>query len=283
MLVDLGDTIVVEGFNINFKWDRDIIESIVQPDDITMIYIQPAFEEWKKYVKKRADQYTDKDIMRNCNWNFYTKSLSRFEPPAYPYHIVSDFQKHSFTYHKYQGDAQQKKVEAMLAGLDLKGTRILDMGCAEGMAGAYCLQQGAAEVIGVDVNWGFLEAARAQGLRTILADLNELVLTDMGQFDYILCFSLLHRLYNKEKVIAQIAAAGKQAIFELPINKKDDLTIERYDSVEGHSQRETQAWCPSRRILELWLNKYFSKAEDLGLSPIGYGDSSTRVVYRCTK
>lgn len=59
----------------------------------------------------------------------------------------------------------------------LAGARVLDMACGTGRIGAWCMEQGAAQVVGVDLSPDMLSRARTRGC---YAEVRQASLTDTG-------------------------------------------------------------------------------------------------------
>ena len=271
---------VINGFMLNYRDIRAVVKGITKRDYL-LFNIMPSYDRWKRLFDFRTKEYPEITNKELNAWWFYIGGVGRFEAPDDFYYTVEDGRSLICSTETYQ---RPELAELKFKGLGLEGVsgRVLDLGCAEGYMGQFLLKQGVSEVVGIDNSWFFLEQAREKGNRVVLGDLNAIVLSDFEKFDYTLCLSVLHRVMEKEHLIAQIAAATrKEAIFELPVNLRDGLVCERYDSIPGHTKSETQAWTPSQEILELWFKKYFASFKLVGLSPLKYGDLSKRVVYKC--
>ena len=289
---------IINGFALNYREIRNLVRGITNRDYV-LFNIVPGYERWKMLFDAKVREYPAdmKPVFKT--WGFYAEGLRRFEAPERSserssersvvhqsdedgfYYTVEDGRDLICQLGRYQiPELAVRKFK----GLPLAGVsgRVLDLGCAEGYMGKFLLAQGAEEVIGVDKSWRFLEQARDKGNKVVLGNLNTIMLSDLGMFDYTLCLSVLHRVMDKEHLIAQIAACTRcEAIFELPVCLDKGLVTRRYDDIEGHTKAETQAWPPSQEILELWFGKYFKSFKLVGLSPLLYGDNSRRLVYRC--
>jgi 2-polyprenyl-3-methyl-5-hydroxy-6-metoxy-1,4-benzoquinol methylase/gluconate kinase len=272
---------VLEGFALNYRDIREVIRSTTGRDRI-LFYISPSYESWKRLYDRRYEARPDVTSLDQKTWKFYVDWMRRFEPPDDFYYTAESALDLVCSPTPYQREPLSARKFAGLKLQNVRG-RVLDLGCAEGLMGKFLKANAQAqEVVGIDSSWWYLEQARENGNTVVLGDLNVFNLTELGKFDYTLCLSILHRIMDKEHLIRQIAKATKhEAIFELPLNRRSGLVSERYDSVPGHTKNETQAWCPSQEILELWFSKYFAKWEMVGLSPLSYGDQSWRLVYRC--
>jgi len=93
---------------------------------------------------------------------------------------------------------------------DLKGLRVVDLGCGFGWFCRYARQQGAASVLGLDVSKKMLARATAETPDNAVtyerADLEQLSLPPNG-FDFAYSSLALHYLENLDRVVAQLHAA----------------------------------------------------------------------------
>jgi SAM-dependent methyltransferase len=91
----------------------------------------------------------------------------------------------------------------------VEGKRVLDAGCGMGYGSELLAGQGAAEVVGVDVDAGVIDAASSSGSGTAtfgLADLRELP-ADLGEFDVVVCFEVLEHIDEPAAALDRLAAA----------------------------------------------------------------------------
>ena len=280
LLKDAPEFFIINGVNLIYEFDRKAIEEAIGEHEKIFLMIMPKYEHWCK-IFDDAVKDQGEVILSDKNMKFYGNMIARFEEPDYHYYIVEDYRDLIVSGLGYQVEALARKKFNGLELPDLKDARVLDLGCAEGWMGKYCLEKGAKEVVGVDNNWWFLEQAKKNGLKVVLGDLDKIHLTDYGKFDYVLCLSVIHRVINKEHLLEQISlVTKKEALFEFPITQRDGKIMERYDSMRGHNPRETRIWCMSRDLIEDWFGKYFSHYVICGKSPLSYGDASYRIVIK---
>jgi SAM-dependent methyltransferase len=110
------------------------------------------------------------------------------------------------------------------ADIDFGGKRFLDIGCNSGQ---YCLmakKQGAAEVIGIDINDKRLKQARALAIiencriRYIHKSLFEA--SELGEFDIVFCLAVLTEIQDIFGAIESLKlVVGKYAFIELDLAK----------------------------------------------------------------
>jgi SAM-dependent methyltransferase len=90
-----------------------------------------------------------------------------------------------------------------------EGRRVLDAGCGTGYGAELLASEGAAAVVGVDVDVEVVEAARRDGsgaVRFAAADVRELP-ADLGTFDLVVCFEVLEHIDEPEAALDRLAAA----------------------------------------------------------------------------
>ena len=85
-----------------------------------------------------------------------------------------------------------------------KTKRILDIGCGSGTLGKAIKQNLNCEVVGITYSKDEADLA-SQSLDTVIvADINELDVSTLGEFDCIICSHILEHLYNPEKLLIEL-------------------------------------------------------------------------------
>jgi SAM-dependent methyltransferase len=104
---------------------------------------------------------------------------------------------------------------------DLKGLRVLDLGCGFGWFCRHAAGQGAASVTGIDISENMLERARSVGADPRIAyrrsDLEELEL-EPGSFDVAYSSLALHYVKRLDALLAELAKAlrpGSRFVFSV--------------------------------------------------------------------
>jgi 2-polyprenyl-3-methyl-5-hydroxy-6-metoxy-1,4-benzoquinol methylase len=94
--------------------------------------------------------------------------------------------------------------------------RILDLGCASGALGAALKAQRAVEVVGIEVDPAYAEAARRRLDRVVEAEIEELAGSDrleaeLGEFDCLVCGDVLEHLVDPWTCLRRFASLLKPA------------------------------------------------------------------------
>lgn len=98
----------------------------------------------------------------------------------------------------------------------VRGRRVLDLGCAEGLIAKHLLAQGATYVLGIDCFGQAIKEARAQciGLPAhfIRADLNIARPWIDEQFDVVLMLAILHKLKDPPALVNEVLRMDPELI-----------------------------------------------------------------------
>ena len=117
----------------------------------------------------------------------------------------------------------QRPVLAALAGLDLTGRRVLDVGCRDGLVAFAAEQQGAAEVVGSDNDpspgaVGIIVPATGSKVRFVDANVLDMTPDDVGgRFDVVVAAGLLYHLrapFTALHVLRELLVDGGTLILE---------------------------------------------------------------------
>jgi SAM-dependent methyltransferase len=117
------------------------------------------------------------------------------------------------------GAAEWPALRAMLP--DVRGLRLLDLGCGFGWFGRWARQQGAARVLGIDVSEKMLARARADtddpAITYTRADLEHVELSP-ASFDLVFSSLALHYVEGLDRLLAQVRRAlvpGGRLVFSV--------------------------------------------------------------------
>lgn len=134
-------------------------------------------------------------------------------------------------------------VEELLRGYEIKGKRILDVGCGIGDL-SFLLAQKGAEVIGVELDAQKVASANRiaqqwqfEELRFIAGDVTKLDQMDIGKFDMIFCIALLEHIKDDVDLLHQMQSLlrpGGQFIIEVPSARRK--TIPEVETEDGHQR-----------------------------------------------
>lgn len=151
--------------------------------------------------------------------------------------------------------------------LNLAGGKIIDLGCNEGYYCIEALREGAARVVGVDINSHRLDKARfvvevlgIDSIEYIQKSVYELTTEHLGEnFDLALCLGLLHRVPDPFGIIQTAGKLSDTVIFEWVAVKTDEPIMKFW--LRGHKSSDPHNsgfWKISRRCLKamLWRNGF---------------------------
>jgi len=105
--------------------------------------------------------------------------------------------------------------------IDIKGMRVLDVGCSEGFFSLKLAELGAREVVGIDADKLRIKKARSVsqilGISNITYEVADIFDNDVeryGRFDFVLCMGFLHRVPYPYEAIRRLAAMSDVILFE---------------------------------------------------------------------
>ncbi|KAL2862289.1 class I SAM-dependent DNA methyltransferase [Aspergillus lucknowensis] len=109
----------------------------------------------------------------------------------------------------------RRAAEAIVRNIHITGgaekLRILDAGCGTGLVGEYLSRSslsGKFDLTGLDLSPGMLAVARQKGMYRMLqtADLNQLLASDFGVYDVVVCVGVLTRGHVGPRVLGDFVA-----------------------------------------------------------------------------
>ena len=147
----------------------------------------------------------------------------------------------------------------VLAHLSGSVGRVLDVGCGTGAASASLRDQGATELVGVEISSD--AAAKASDVldQVIESSVEEALVAELGTFDTILCLDVLEHLVDADTVLAQlhgIANPGATLLVSVPnarhYSLAQDLLLRGTFAYAdwGHRDRTHLRWFTPRDIQE---------------------------------
>jgi len=113
------------------------------------------------------------------------------------------------------------RIKHYIGAIDLRGKRVLDMGCNDGFFSLKMSQAGAREVIGIDISEFHVKKARfvmdAFGVQNVTIEqlsIYDNALREMGSFDFVLCMGFLHRVQSPLSVVEVLAEISNVVLWE---------------------------------------------------------------------
>ena len=265
LIGDIPGDFIIEGFSLSFPEDRQLVFDAVGPHRPVILRIDLPFNKWCDFYQGKWGK--EGHHLRQS----YERLRSYFS--AQPNETVYTFQDPNMIdvhYAPYQTkDFIDSKIKALKIPLRV-GDVVNDIGCNEGVIGAWCLNQGAKRVRGYDRNWRFLDKAAFNGLEVHLGNVET---DELEIADITLCVSVFHYFKDPEGVIAKLRAHTRRTlVLELPIYQQPGL-------VSRFIPENRMTWY-SKSLIEFWLKENFSDITVVGESVPP--DNSYRLVFHCT-
>lgn len=105
----------------------------------------------------------------------------------------------------YNDFVEQPAIKSVMP--PIKDKTILDLGCGTGHFAKYCIEKGAAKVIGVDISSNMIQKAKEENshekIEYICMPIEELILDDQ-KFDVIISSLAIHYIEDYAKLIAKV-------------------------------------------------------------------------------
>ena len=156
------------------------------------------------------------------------------------------------------------KFNLMTEGVDLKGKRVLDVGCNEGMMCQLATEQGA-NVLGIDINRDVIKQAKENFPHLNFECLS--VEKMYGNYDIIIASAVLHYL-DLDKTFAIFSRCAKQLICDIWLHPSQ---------VPIFALTTRGIYIPSMSAFMHIASKYFSTIDLIGPSPSP--DDSERFIF----
>lgn len=97
-----------------------------------------------------------------------------------------------------------------------EGSKVLDIGCGDGVLGEKLIREKKCQVYGVDLDEIAVKEARRRGLKTDILDINDGLPFKDKSFDIVICNELLEFVNKPDFVVSECLRVGKVAIIEFP-------------------------------------------------------------------
>jgi SAM-dependent methyltransferase len=134
-------------------------------------------------------------------------------------------------------------VRQLLKGYEMRGKRVLDVGCGVGDLSLLMAHAGA-EVIGVELDPQKVESATKvakkwhfDNVRFIAGDVTKIEHMSLGQFDVIFCIALLEHIKDDAGLLRQIHGLLRpEGFFVLEVPSALRKTIPEVEAEDGHAR-----------------------------------------------
>jgi len=178
--------------------------------------------------------------------------------------------------------ANQRWQVALAELVNLKGKRILDLGCGDGTYTLKLLDQKPAFLMGVDASKMAVRLAsqKAAGNRKVRFKALDIYKAGSlgGKFDVVILRGVLHHLYDPEKAIAVVSKLAPLTIVIEPNGYNPVLKLlEKFSRY--HIEHEEKSFFPP--VLDRWFEKQGGKVERsfyAGLVPFFCPDWMARIL-----
>jgi SAM-dependent methyltransferase len=182
--------------------------------------------------------------------------------------------------------AGQQLFMKRLKALDLKGKRVLDVGCCDGLFSFAAESMGAAEVVGIDSHLSkpateFLIPFFKSKVRMLQQNLYDLKARELGLFDVILFPGVLYHLrypFWGLKVLRDMMKPGGELLIETAIWRGDPNNAMLFCPIESDSPYEPTSctFFNEKGLLDTLKSLNFDTIEVECLSPGSWCDRITR-------
>ncbi|MBI4776145.1 MAG: class I SAM-dependent methyltransferase [Deltaproteobacteria bacterium] len=143
--------------------------------------------------------------------------------------------------------ANQRMSRAVLALTDIKGKRLIDVGCGDGKYSLELLAESPAEVVGVDAAQNAIRSAseKSEGRGKISFQVLSIYeLSSLGAcFDVAVVRGVLHHLYDVERAVGEIMSIANEVVVVEPNGYSPILKILEKVS-PYHRQHEERSFSP---------------------------------------
>lgn len=110
-----------------------------------------------------------------------------------------------------------RKDLKLIADLIAPGTRVLDIGCADGALLSYLVAEKSVDGRGIEISQSGVNACVARGLSVIQGDAdNDLEEYPDQSFDYVVLSRTLQAVHKPKEVLLELLRIGKRAIVTIP-------------------------------------------------------------------
>jgi SAM-dependent methyltransferase len=164
-------------------------------------------------------------------------------------------------------DATDPRIEELAKRFDVKGARVLELGCLEGMHSLILQKLGAKEVIAIEGREdNFKKCLIVKNVLTLdrckflLGDLNDVMPQLSGEFDLCLALGILYHLDDSVEVIYRIAKMASRifvwshyAILEFPYGQISEIRYNGRVYRGKHVTEDTDHYLSGLDKMSFWL------------------------------
>lgn len=162
------------------------------------------------------------------------------------------------------------KFKQLVSGIDLKGKKVLDVGCNLGMMCQLATEQGATAV-GIDIDRGYIKEARTLFPKLVFSCLPADKI--YGNFDVIIASAMLHYVVNLPAVLHQFARCAELVVCDVWLSglEGNNFMLSYRDNI----------YIPSKEAFIYIAKQFFGKVEERGeaISP----DISRRYIFHLSE
>ncbi len=96
------------------------------------------------------------------------------------------------------------------------GSKVLDVGCGDGVLGEKLIKQKNCQVFGIDLDEIGVKEAKRRGIKAKVYDMDETLPFKNRQFDVVICSDVLQCSLKPDVVVSQALRVGKSVILYFP-------------------------------------------------------------------
>lgn len=97
-----------------------------------------------------------------------------------------------------------------------KNSKVLDVGCGDGVLGEKLIKEKQCEVFGIDLDEIAVKEAKRRGIKAEVRDMDDGLSWKNKKFDVVICSDVLQYSHQPDIVVSELLRAGKVVIVEFP-------------------------------------------------------------------
>lgn len=95
-------------------------------------------------------------------------------------------------------------------------SKVLDIGCGDGVLGEMLIKEKGCEVFGIDLDEIGVKEAKRRGVKAIILNIDDGLPFKNNEFDVVVCSDVLQYSNKPDFVVSQLLRVGKTVIIEFP-------------------------------------------------------------------